>query len=213
MTEKPILFTGEMVRAILAGIKTETRRTIRRVRGIGPVREVHDSDTPGYDVCMRSVYRGLWHDLRLEDLATRGPFGGPGDILWVKETFARNVPGCPRGISYRADHVDPRGDGPAHPMRWTPSILMPREASRILLEVEEVWVQHLSDMTVAQILAEGIESEVRIGQPDAASGTVAEVLRARYLRLWDSIYGAEFPSNEDPLVFACRFHVLAEDHR
>lgn len=64
----------------------------------------------------------------------------PGTRLWVREAHALDVPGCEaqRGVSYRADHADPKGDGPAHPMRWRPSIHMPRWACRLTLEVVSV---------------------------------------------------------------------------
>jgi hypothetical protein len=91
--------------------------------------------------------------------------------LWVRETFAANVPGCERGLSYRADHIDPRGDGPASPMRWTPSIHMPRWASRITLAVKSVRIERLSAITEAGAKAEGFAS------------------RAELLATWAAIYG------------------------
>lgn len=158
---RPILFSGAMVRAILSGRKTQTRRTVG-LATLGP------STTPGYDWTFRGIGGartiaghqrhpyGCWQDLRTPDFLKLCPFGAPGDRLWVRETWASDVPGCDRGLSYRADHRDGRGDGPAHPMRWRPSIHMPRDASRLTLAVTSVRVERLQAITDADVKAEGV---------------------------------------------------------
>jgi hypothetical protein len=130
-----------MVRAILDGSKTQTRRTFKgTTEHKGPYNpaymEAHQQANGWGSIC---------------------PYGTPGDRLWVRETFAQDVAGCPGGISYRADHFDPKGDGPAHPMKWRPSIFMPRAASRILLEITDVRVQRLQEISEGDARAEGIE--------------------------------------------------------
>lgn len=85
----------------------------------------------------------------------RAPYQ-PGDRLWVRETWADNIPGCPNGITYRADHIDPKGDGPANPIKWRPSIHMPKKAARIWLEVTNVRVERLQEINNADRLKEGI---------------------------------------------------------
>lgn len=134
--ERPILFSGPMVTAILAGTKTMTRRVWK------------DDRWPCVDRAYAATHPGAVSHLC--------PYGIPGDRLWIRETFALSVPGCERGVSYRADHRDPRGDGPAHPMKWRPSIHMPRWASRLTLEVTAVRVERLHDISEADILAEGV---------------------------------------------------------
>lgn len=134
-----------MVRAILEGRKTQTRRICK----VQP---------PADALWGSNGVEWMWLDDR-DDTADRGtlcPFGVVGDRLYVRETFAAKVPGCREGLSYRADHVDPRGDGPAHPMTWTPSIHMPRWASRITLEVTGVRVERLNAISAADAIAEGI---------------------------------------------------------
>src|SRR6185312_1413488 len=86
MSEKPILFSAEMVRAILSGSKSQTRRVINRVNGIGPVTEFQRSDTPGYDFIMRDREM-RWNDLRAADAVKRSPKGQRGDRLWVQESY------------------------------------------------------------------------------------------------------------------------------
>lgn len=83
--EKPILFSAPMVRAILDGRKTMTRRIITRLSGIGPVTEFQPSDTPGYDWTFRNK-RMLWNDLTNDELLSRAPYR-VGDVPWVKENF------------------------------------------------------------------------------------------------------------------------------
>jgi hypothetical protein len=141
MKERPILFSGPMVRAILDGSKTQTRRTFKgTTEHKGPYNpaymEAHQQASGWGSIC---------------------PYGIPGDRLWVRETFAQDVAGCPGGISYRADHFDPKGDGPAHPMKWRPSIFMPRISSRILLEITDVRVQRLQEISDEDARAEGYD--------------------------------------------------------
>lgn len=183
VTERPILFNGPMVRAVLDGRKTQTRR-------------------PYY---------------------ARPTLPQAGDRLWVRETFAANVPGCEfqGGYSYRADHRDPKGDGPAHPIRWTPSIHMPRNASRITLDVEHVRVERLQDISEDDARAEGLEcltkdlSLYKYGIPDrdGLPGTDDDGWpwqdwdtdpRKAFRTLWTRIYGAE-SWDANPLVWVCAF--------
>ncbi|MBS0424575.1 MAG: hypothetical protein JSR71_09190 [Proteobacteria bacterium] len=84
--ERPILFSAPMVRAILDGRKTQTRRIINRVNGIGLITEFQRSDTPGYDwsMCDKRIH---WHELTNAELLERCLYGKPGDRLWVRESF------------------------------------------------------------------------------------------------------------------------------
>lgn len=144
MKERPILFSGSMVRAILAGTKTQTRLGAKMTSN-GHIKE------PGG--------HRRWHPAD-PDASLACPYGQPGDRLWVRETWhgTKGEPnvygnGCFR--YYRADYED----HPAYPQpfRWTPSIHMPRWASRITLEVTGVRVERLQDISEADAIAEGIE--------------------------------------------------------
>ena len=102
---------------------------------------------------------------------TQKPPCAAGDVLWVRETHALDVPGCPGGVSFRADHIDPRGDGPAHPMRWRSPRFMPRWAARFHLHVEGIRAERLDVISEADAVAEGVGS------------------RAEFIDLWRSIHG------------------------
>lgn len=135
MKERPILFSGGMVRAILDGRKTQTRRVIKP-QPSKPVGPNHD---------------GLWSDTC--DPVTRYfgcPYGQPGDRLYVRETWRINLSG---NIWYRAD-----GKSVADGL-WKPSIHMPRILSRITLEIESVRVERVQEITPDDCRAEGIGDE------------------------------------------------------
>ena len=141
MKERPILFSGPMVRAILDGRKTQTRRPVKMPKSVNPV-------------ALGSMMQ------RASEL---GPlpgsaFGEPGDRLWVRETFDLDQPAFPdesdkSRVLYRADH-DPQHWGY---FRWRPSIHMPRWASRIDLEVVSVRVERLQSISEDDARAEGVE--------------------------------------------------------
>lgn len=191
MKERPILFSAPMVRALLDGRKTQTRRIIKPQPQCGVGRYTEDG-TPG-----EVDWVLLDEDGDPIDIALRCPYGAPGDRLWVKETYAVDVSGCLRGLSYRADHQDPRGDGPAHPMRWRPSIYMPRWASRLTLEVTQVRVERLQDISEADAIAEGIEpvpGGYRNYMPEREAQGIATSFaspRESFFSLWESIHGAD----------------------
>ena len=192
MKEKPILFSGEMVRAILAGRKTQTRRIVKP-----------QPDEDGL-ACLLST--GEWHDTSAKVYA---PPCGPSDLLYVRETFR---PAWTRemedGAEYAADHtvlpVDvENGDSGCHHHRcnqafrwearcecaydengnniakWIPSIHMPKWAARIWLKVREVRVERLREITEADATAEGTTV------PE--NGTARDAFR----RVWEACYGTE----------------------
>lgn len=189
MKERPILFSGAMVRAILAGRKTQTRRTITRLRGFS-VKAVGPSNTPGYDWTFR-CQRGLWQDMRHEDVIARCPYGMIGDRLWVRETWApmqshRPIANPERydNVSawYKADHNRPLWAG----NKWTPSIHMPRWASRVTLEITRLRLERLDDITTDDAKAEGVEC------------------RDQFAKLWQSING-EQSWIDNPFVWVVEF--------
>jgi len=132
--ERPILFSGPMIRAILAGRKTQTRR-VAKLTGAGRVKEA-------------GSHRN-WH-LADPDAVKACPYGTPGDRLWVRETFCDT--GCQRAV-YRADTAVENWKYRI----WRPSIYMPRWASRITLEITDVRLERLQDISEADAAAEGVE--------------------------------------------------------
>ncbi|PKH71833.1 hypothetical protein CXF96_16745 [Stenotrophomonas sp. Betaine-02u-21] len=152
MTERPILFNGAMVRAILSGAKTQTRRAMK--------------PQPADDIAQATFPNPSAHGWRSSLRHPHGPttahfcpFGQPGDRLWVRERWKthstfdhlspREVP--PRSnIFYAAD--DRYSPSAA---RWRPSIHMPRDACRLVLEITAVRVERLQAITEADAEAEG----------------------------------------------------------
>lgn len=159
MKERPILFSGEMVRAILDGRKTQTRRVMKC-----PV-SCHSKilGQPMEHEPMVS-HKGDWHKPN-----EWSPYGIPGDRLWVRETWqALNVhrdipmkqvtpqpPIC--CLAFKATEQDRKKERlPVYSGKWRPSIFMPRWASRILLEITNVRVERVQEINEADALAEGV---------------------------------------------------------
>ncbi len=173
-----------MVRAILEGRKTMTRRVVK----FKPI---------GYLGWVRNVFTHLFKlaDAPLKE--TKCPYGVPGDRLWVRETFseieAARTPGdeIPDYMTYlyRADFssdVDASQWGGA----WKPSIFMPRAASRILLEVTDVRVERLQDITEEDARAEGVEPDVDAGYwKGYIFPGVYDSAKKSFASLWQSING------------------------
>ena len=197
MQEKPILFTAPMVRAILDGRKTVTRRLVKPQ----PVLE---------DAFVGGIFRQTWIYKDTADpqgwlMHNLCPYGQPGDRLWVRERFAKDITGCPNGIAYRADHQDPYGDGPANPITWKPSIHMPRWASRITLEVAGVRVEPLQGITEEDAKAEGTTPSIVGADLDYLK------YRAGFQALWDSINGKTYPWSANPWVWVVEFRKIAPE--
>jgi hypothetical protein len=189
MKERPILFSAEMVRAILDGRKTQTRR-VAKLNASGRVK------LPGSP--------SNWH-CEDPDAVLACPYGQPGDRLWVRETF-RVIDGQtqPRiAIDYRADPEDKWcriGDFLCDGKKWTPSIYMPRLASRILLEITNVRVERVQEISDKDCLAEGIADLAIPLRPDLT------MYRSSYADLWDSINAKRgFGWDANPWVWVIEF--------
>ena len=205
MKERPILFSGAMVRAILDGTKTQTRRVISNVATIGRVTEFGRSDTTGYDWTMRDS-RLRWNDLRHKQLIDRCPYGQPGDSLWVRETWARDSEDdalfyrADVGSGNEADDWQRNIDDGANGYRWRPSIHMPRDVSRITLEVTGVRVERLQEIGEVDARAEGAPWA-------ACSSPQVGSHKAGFAQLWEGINGAESWS-ANPWVWVIEFEVV-----
>jgi hypothetical protein len=188
MKEHPILFSAPMVRAILDGSKTQTRRVVK--------------PQPDEDGLARLIATGEWHDTSAS--AYRCPYGIPGDRLWVRETFNGNAE---VGYAYRATEPDMNG------CPWRPSIFMPRRASRILIEITDVRVQRLQDISEDDARAEG--AAFHDGRPighhgwrhDINHGVVYSTARESFAWLWKSINGAG-SWDANPWVWVINFRRL-----
>lgn len=152
MAIKPILFNTEMVRAILDGRKSCTRRINKDVNDyVVPDMDFYDSDKRTYAV---HNYADKEHTDKLSIAERTCPIC-PGDILYVRETWCK---GLERYI-YRADYSDTEKfyqGGKEIEMKWHPSIHMPKEAARIWLKVTDVRVERLQDITEDEAVKEGI---------------------------------------------------------
>lgn len=204
MTDRPIIFSAPMVRAILAGDKTQTRRLV----------------TPGTSDASRAEFSSLdftraWADPGLGSGAyLKAPRADEadgidrvrcrisiGDRLWVRETWARTSDG---DVLYRE-----RGD--RWPYAWRPSIFMRRSESRITLDVTDVRVERLQSITEADARAEGCSGHDP--EPVSEGGTIyamkgassAPSPRAHFMHLWDSINAKRAPWSENPWVWAISF--------
>jgi hypothetical protein len=189
MTEHQILFKAPMVRALLDGKKTQTRRVVkaRADKDMGPRCVMQPHEIAG------EVNGGSY---------LNSPYWEPGDRLWVREVW--------RTVA-EADALPPRDLTPAHRLwfeadaphqlgfgKLRPSMFMPRWASRITLEVTEVRVERLQDISTADAWAEGMPDApppgVYIDRMDEfvrwSDGVMRENPKQAYRTLWESINGA-----------------------
>ena len=187
MKSRPILFSSLMVRAILDGSKTQTRRI---AKDIG---DENCTELPNGDMV---------------DTVDLCPFGKPGETLWCRETHSVIAGKC----YYRA--TLPEGNLDCHFKPWKPSIFMRREHSRITLEITNVRVERLQDISSSDAVAEGVASESGLlGSDLFGLHNWADHLRipygdsyarARYAMLWQSINGpGSFDRN--PFVWVVEF--------
>lgn len=203
MTERPILFSAPMVRALLAGTKTQTRRVMK--------------DQPPHqpEVWQGSLNRAMTQPVMAAAWdADDGshqclcPYGVPGDRLWVREAW---MPVAHDTQPYRY-----RATNPSYAGKWRPSIHMPRVASRITLEIVSVHVEQLQGISDADAEAEGIET-VSVSETDVRYVNYLRADRAQYPKeatcgravhsyatLWESINGpCSWASN--PWVWVVEF--------
>lgn len=188
--EKPILFSTPMVQAILEGRKTQTRRIIK--------------PQPNFPIKNKIEILDL---LLYESMLDSCPYGKQDGRLWVRETWGQTNTS---DFVYKADYTE------GHPCRglvgnWKPSIHMPRKACRLLLEIQNIRVQRLQDISEEDALAEGIEIIFRSGCINLYRNYLAETSMQSlvsslesFKSLWQSINGAESWS-ANPFVWVIEF--------
>jgi hypothetical protein len=203
VTERSIIFNDAMSRAILSGAKTETRRPVKRQPVFPDAFAGAECDSMGLAVWKHT------------DGSTSGPVGNqpcvPGDTLWVRECWRPEH--FDTSVEYRADKGVKLFDASMMRTsdyddavrwskklagRWAPSIHMPRWAARTVLDVLEVRVERLQDMTEEDARAEGVEPHE---YPYCAEGARH---RMSFARLWDTVYPA-MPWASNPWVWVVRF--------
>jgi len=185
--ERPILFSGEMVKAILDGRKTQTRR---------PIKPQYACKTVSWG-CISG--QGFGFIFTGHDVVVKCPLGTIGDRLWVRETFRIESFGAGVAqIRYAADSQRGNNAGVSdrklpNRLGGVPSIHMPRHCSRIALEITDVRVERLNDMTEEDAVAEGF----------ALNGCGGEGPACTFHRLWDSIYGCKRCGNHGICGHSC----------
>lgn len=193
MKERPIIFSGPMVRTILEGRKTQTRRVVKHNWAWG---EQFELAHKALHLC---------------------PYGQPGDRLWVREHawiampyFADDHPGnIPddqgrrRMVGYDATMSDDsRQYARDYGVKLTPSIHMPRWASRITIEITDIRVERLQDISEKDAKAEGAKClDIASGREDIFK--VYGYYRDHFRHIWDSVNRAPWKSN--PLVWVIQF--------
>ena len=210
MSDRPILFSAPMVRALLDGRKTQTRRVLKRPTWAQtegwPERIMDEQELDGL----------LWWFARETGCLSLLPIPQPGDRLWVRESWQSN------GLNWGKQIKDMRlGAGPIHYMAtdkgewqsywggWKPSIHMPRWASRLTLTVTDVRVQRVQDISGTDSMAEGVECHTCAAMKQSAcngKGCFASVCDFR--NLWDSINAKRgYGWDVNPWVCAITFDV------
>lgn len=206
ITERGMIFNGEMVRAILDGRKTQTRRIMKPQPEPCP-RGGHWWPSNVFKTMLHIEEemqngKGVWGGL----VGDACPFGDVGDRIWVRETWARyNIDQDSHDMAYRATTPEDWPEGG----RWRQSIHMPRWASRILLEITDVRVERLNTISEEDAQREGVHTEVWdqtvVARNYADSDEffqfwsedmphyveMNQLYRSSFRSLWDSIYGEE----------------------
>lgn len=219
--ERPILFSSPMVRAILAGQKSQTRRVIVFKRGsaglsFDAMGWPFDNDKRGdYHAYFKLPVSSWVASDKPTYIMLKSPYGGPGDRLWVRETFG--VVG--NSYIYRANFKNGEADafvelgtGVTAPAIWKPSIHMPRKASRIALEVIDVRVEHVQDIKRDDAKAEGVSNVWSWNKDSDQKYFQRGVLNpyiANFSVLWDEINVSRgFGWDINPWVWVVDFKVV-----
>ena len=210
--ERPILYTGEMVRAVIANQKTKTRR-VMKPQPPAPGAQWSESD------------KGFRLDGSRLLLLRACPYGVPGDRLWVRETWQALDIGDytptkrpTSEVRYKATDKLADSDKDVRGYPWRPSIFMPHWASRITLELTSVRVERVQDISEEDAIAEGVGSGFQCngGWPDyqhirnGVCDLTQDTAKMSYASLWDSINGkrpgCEWADN--PWVWVLAFRMV-----
>ena len=190
MKETGLMFKAPLVRAILEGRKTQTRRVVKRL----PLRI--NGDTNSMEVDVANIENGNFAK------KIRCPYGQPGDRIYVRETFSQHPEWGQ--LAFRADGEEfEDADGWLWEPKWQPSSQMPKKLARIWLEITGVRVKRLQDISTEDCISEGLNTTLR--EYDAEVN-----LRDQFQELWEST-GGDWDAN--PWVWAIDFKVLSTTGR
>lgn len=210
MKERPILFSGAMVRAVLAGTKTQTRRAMKPQPEL--VKDLTDTS-----LAMFWTWRGQkMAEMGRDQVMRMCPYGGRGDRLWVRESFdflPSGGPDQPQAceiVYWASGSTEPRtAPSDYNPMIYghqkvRPSIHMPRWASRILLEITAVRVERLQGISEADCIAEGVNMHAdHHGKPRTSIYSPVQA----YRDLWEQINGPDSWA-ANPWVWVIEFKMV-----
>jgi hypothetical protein len=218
MKERPILFSGSMIRQILAGNKTQTRRVIKFPSGDSGI---NFPMAVKIDGCYEWIFwsTALFNNRDFTQKAykcgdgIKCPYGQPGDQLWVRETWWINpndiTTQCKDFVIYRQEY-----SGPKPRLGWLSPIFMPRWACRLILEITNINVERLQDIRPRDCLAEGIEDDVCLMSNEPVSKPIPyeiaiKIARNRFQELWDSLNTKRgYPWSSNPWVWKIEFKVV-----
>lgn len=201
MKERGMIFNGEMVRAILDGRKTQTRRIMKV--------QLSEDFTP-MNMALETDYKARWYTPGIvdkdgylqpaskevfgvsnENEGYSCPFGAVGDRIWVREAFASGL-STKSTLAYRATHKrEDLEDGFYDAIKWTPSIHMLRWASRITLEITDVRVERLNSISQSDAIAEGAPPSHRSIDAVSQHFGYPDFSRSWFGQTWGHIYGEE----------------------
>ncbi len=204
--ERPILFSSAMVRAILDGTKTQTRRVIK-------LRKDSIVDLFDDDYLSEKGFCGFDTE-NFHNRQVKCPFGKVGDLLWVRETWADvtsafNDADEIRHAAFKADesvydvygqiqYLEKLGDSGIYVDKWKPSIFMPRFASRIALEITNIRVEQIQQISLEDSEAEGIRA---FHDAEKLNGDCSE-----FIKLWNEINSKRgFSWESNPFVWVIEF--------
>lgn len=205
--ERGILFSSEMVRAILDDRKTETRRILKR-----PIMDVAINKRMVLEPILRK--NGIFFNYWGKEYRAKCPYGKPGDILYVRETFfiVKDV-----GVGYKADYSEKLSSA----YNWKPSIHMPKKFSRIKLKIKEIRIEKVRDITMRSAIDEGsfcIDTELvmpgylektRIAGLRNENPPIGPNAIERFKYLWDSLNEKRgLGWDKDPFVWVIKFERL-----
>lgn len=218
MKEKPILFSAPMIRAILNGTKSQTRRVVKLqpyegVTIVGPeyyapvAYDKQGEMEPGKEIYGIYDEDGEW--------GVKCPYGVPGEKLWVREAW---FPRCSDAERYGTEEVIYRADGGcAIQPKWKPSIHMPRWASRLNLIVTGVRVERVQEISETDVKAEGVYQCLKMSSFSGLhyEQITPEEMNPRiygpFISLWDSINKKRgFEWSENPFVWVIEFEKEAK---
>lgn len=201
---KPAIFNTEMVRAMLDGRKTHTRRACLNIV---------EKDY-GFLVCSKPNGKGHITPLKEFDMACKmainhyAPYK-VGDVIYVRETFSEWLDYDTRSLSrvtYKASDEDCSG-------KWKPSIHMPKECARLFLRVKDVRIERLNEISEEDAIKEGllrIEEDDGVWYPDYIKwGRLYKYANSSFQTLWESIYGKD--SFDNRYVWVIEFERISKE--